>query len=41
MPEYIFSNEFNAAIGFDYVFNSIGLDSIDEHAALFIMGAEL
>ena len=30
-----------AAIGFDYAFNSIGLDSIDEHAALFIMGAEL
>ncbi len=35
------SDDFLAAIGFDFVFNGIGLDSIDEHQALFLMGCEL
>jgi len=35
------SDEYLAAIGFDFVFNSIGLDSIDDHQALFLMGCEL
>ena len=41
MNANLFNDEFNAAIGFDFVFNSIGLDSIDDHAALFLMGREL
>ena len=35
------NDEFLAAIGFDFVFNDIGLNNIDEHEALFLMGNEL
>ena len=41
MNANIFNDEFNAAIGFECVFGSVCFDSMDDCAALFMMGNEL